>query len=62
MLEKELHSFDDALGYLAAEDYAAEREAVLAGLRGDGVVTLDETAQHFPIALANAYLDTRQTI
>jgi len=62
MLEKELHSFDDALGYLAAEDYAAEREAVLAGLRGDGVVTLDETAQHFPIALANAYLDTRQII
>jgi uncharacterized protein (DUF58 family) len=62
MLEKELHSFDDALGYLAAEDYAAEREAVLAGLRGDGVVTLDETAQRFPIALANAYLDTRQII
>jgi len=62
MLEKELHNFDDALGYLAAEDYAAEREAVLAGLRGDGIVTLDETAQQFPIALANAYLDTREII
>ena len=62
MLDKDLHSFDDALGYLAAEDYAAEREAVLAGLRGDGIVTLDETAQHFPIALANTYLDTREII
>lgn len=62
MLEKDLHSFDDALGYLAAEDYAAEREGVLAGLRGDGIVTLDETAQQFPVALANVYLDTRQII
>lgn len=62
MLDQDLHSFDDALGYLAAEDYAAEREAVLAGLRGDGIVTLDETAQQFPVALANTYLDTRQII
>jgi len=35
---------------------------VLTALRADGIVTLDETAQHFPIALANAYLDTRQII
>lgn len=62
MLDKDLHSFDDALGYLAAEDYAAEREVVLAGLKADGIVTLDETARHFPISLANAYLDTRQII
>lgn len=62
MLDGELKTFDDALGYLAAQDYAAEREAVLAGLRADGIVTLDETAQHFPIALANSYLDTRQII
>ena len=62
MLEKDLESFDDALGYLAAHDYAAEREGVLAALRADGIVTLDETAQQFPIALANTYLDTRQII
>ncbi len=62
MLEKDLRSFDDALGYLAAEDYAAEREAVLAGLRSDGVVTLDETAEAFPVALANCYLDSRAAI
>jgi len=62
MREKELRNFDDALAYLAAEDYAAERERVLAGLEGDGIVTLDETAQRFPVALANAYLDRRQSI
>jgi uncharacterized protein (DUF58 family) len=62
MMDKDLTSFEDALGYLAAHDYAAEREAVLATLRADGIVTLDETAQQFPIALANAYLDTRQII
>lgn len=62
MLEKDLYNFDDALGYLAAQDYASEREAVLAGLRGDGIITLDETAQQFPIALTNTYLDTRQII
>ena len=62
MLEEELNTFDDALGYLAAQDYSAEREGVLAALRADGIVTLDETAQQFPIALANAYLDTRQII
>ena len=62
MLEKELQNFDDALGYLAAQDYAREREKVLAGLRGDGVVTLDETARDFPVALANTYLDHREII
>jgi uncharacterized protein (DUF58 family) len=62
MMDKELVSFEDALGYLAAHDYASEREAVLATLKADGIVTLDETAQQFPIALANAYLDTRQII
>ena len=62
MMDKDLTSFEDALGYLAAHDYAAERETVLATLRADGIVTLDETAQQFPIALANAYLDTRQII
>jgi len=62
MLDGEVANFDDALGYLAAQDYSAEREGVLANLRSHGVVTLDETAQKFPVALANRYLDTRETI
>ena len=62
LLNKEVQNFDDALGYLGAEDYAAEREATLARLRAEGIVTIDATAQKFPVALANCYLDTRETI
>lgn len=62
MLDKDLHTFDDALGYLAAQNYAAERQNVLATLKADGIVTLDETAKEFPIALTNTYLDTREVI
>ena len=62
MLDDEVANFDDALGYLAAQDYSSERERVLVNLRSYGVVTLDETAQTFPVALANRYLDTRESI
>ena len=62
MLNDEVANFDDALGYLAAQDYSSERERVLANLRSHGVVALDETAQGFPVALANRYLDARETI
>ena len=62
MMDKDLVGFEDALGYFAAHDYAAERQDVLTTLKADGIVTLDETAQEFPIALANTYLDTRQII
>ena len=62
MLDKEVGTFDDALGYLAAQDYSAERERVLANLQSHGVVTLDETAQNFPVALANRYLGARESI
>lgn len=62
MMDKDLVGFEDALGYFAAHDYAAERQDVLTTLKADGIVTLDETAQEFPVALANTYLDTRQII
>jgi uncharacterized protein (DUF58 family) len=62
MLNDEVANFDGALGFLAAQDYSSERERVLANLRSHGVVALDETAQRFPEALANRYLDTRETI
>ena len=62
MLDNEVASFDDALGYLAAQDYSSERERVLANLQSHGIVTLDETAQNFPVALANRYLGARETI
>jgi len=62
MVEREVVSFDDALGYLAAQDYSAERDRALATLDADGIETIDETAQKFPVALANRYLETRQNI
>ena len=63
LLEKEeFADSDEALSYLGAESYAAERAAALRGLSSQGIVTLDETAQNFPTALANCYLDSRESI
>ncbi|MGC6425730.1 MAG: DUF58 domain-containing protein [Akkermansiaceae bacterium] len=62
MLDDEVKTFDQALGYLAATEYAREREQTLSTLRADGIITIDETAQTFPVALANCYLDTREII
>ncbi|MDB4804599.1 DUF58 domain-containing protein [Akkermansiaceae bacterium] len=62
LLDKKVQNFDDALGYLGAEDHAKEREMTLSRLRGEGIVTLDARAKNFPVALANCYLDTREII
>lgn len=62
MLNDEVQTFDDALGYLAAKDYAREREQTLLALQTDGIITIDETAQNLPVAIANCYLDTREMI
>jgi len=62
MMGRKVQNFEDALGYLAAEDYAATREVTLSQLQRDGIVTIDETAKNFPVALANRYLDTRERI
>ncbi len=52
--------FDDALFAAAGQGYLAERQAFLATLRDHGVLTLDETADGLPAALANAYLDIKR--
>ena len=57
-----MQTFDDALGYLAAKDYAREREQTLLALQTDGIITVDETVQNLPVAIANCYLDTREMI
>jgi len=62
LLEKKVTDLDSTLSYLAAHDYCGERERTLERLRSFGVTTLDETAQAFPVALANSYLDTRELI
>lgn len=54
-----VEGFREALRFSAAERYDAEREEVLASLRGHGVLTLDVPAQELPVALANRYLDIK---
>ena len=50
---------EDALSYGTLCTYFAEREKLLHNLRSHRILTLDETAQTFPIALANSYLDLK---
>ncbi len=52
-------SFDDALLQAAAAGYLAERAGFLSTLRDQGILTIDETPQALPAALANAYLDIK---
>ncbi|MEM9479969.1 MAG: DUF58 domain-containing protein [Verrucomicrobiota bacterium] len=58
--EAEVRSLDDALSYHSAHLYSESREEVLFRLRNYGVLTLDETAQAMPVALANSYLEIKQ--
>ena len=61
-LDQEVVGVDDALSYLAVKDYVSEREAVLKEIASHGILTLDETAQNFPVALANQYLKARDAV
>jgi uncharacterized protein (DUF58 family) len=56
---KPILSMDDALAYGALEHYFGERRGVLETLRSRRVLTVDETAQALPVALANRYLDVK---
>ena len=58
----EVDDVDSALAWLAIKDYGRERAEVLRKLSAHGVVTVDETAQNFPVALANRYLDLRAAL
>ena len=59
-LQKPVGGFDDALMHAAAAGYLADRATFLGTLRDQGVLTLDETAQGLPAALASAYLDIKR--
>lgn len=49
----------DALRFGALTHYFAERRRVLESLRARRVLTVDESAQMLPVALANKYLDIK---
>jgi len=53
-------NFNDALLNSAGHAYLEERAHFLAKLRDHGVMTLDETAEGLPSALANMYLDIKK--
>ncbi|MGE9268761.1 MAG: DUF58 domain-containing protein, partial [Verrucomicrobiales bacterium] len=62
LVDQPIHDLESSLGYLAALDYQMEREETLRRLGAHGIVTIDETARKFPVALANAYLATREAL
>jgi len=58
-LTRPVDAFGGALKFLAADRYVSERHEILAGLAARGILTLDTTAQHLAVALANRYLDIK---
>ncbi len=48
-----------ALQYGALSHYFGERRRLLESLRARRVLTVDESAQMLPVALANKYLDVK---
>jgi len=54
-----VRGFSDALKFVAADRYFAERREVLAELGARGILTLDVPAQELAIGLANRYLDIK---
>jgi len=57
--EKPITNLQEALTYGALCHYDQERAHLLDSLRAQRIVTVDETAQGLPVALANRYLDLK---
>jgi uncharacterized protein (DUF58 family) len=58
-LSRPVDTHASALRHLAAGHYAQERREILATLGALGILTLDSTAEEFPVALANRYTDIK---
>jgi uncharacterized protein (DUF58 family) len=54
-----VQNLSDALEFGAMTHYFAERRLLLENLRAKRVLTVDESAQMLPVALANRYLDVK---
>jgi len=59
--ERPVESFDDALLYGASQLYLEERGSLLQRIRGTGTIVVDAVASGLPVALANAYLQVKQS-
>ena len=60
-LEKDLVTAKDANGYLGALAYEEDIEQLVADARGRGLSAVHESLDTFPIALANQFLDLRNS-
>lgn len=56
---QKVQTLHDALSFGALCSYFQQRERLLESLRANRVMTIDETAQNLPVALANRYLDIK---
>jgi uncharacterized protein (DUF58 family) len=59
--QREVGSLDEALEYLAVDDYSNRRRLNHAQLRGKGAYVLDVTARQLPVAMVNQYLDLKRS-
>ncbi len=59
--QRPVESFDDAVLFSASQLYLEERRALLERIRGAGAVVVDTVAPELPVALANAYLQLKQS-
>jgi uncharacterized protein (DUF58 family) len=59
--ETPVQSFDEALLYGASQLYLQERRSLLERIRGTGAIVVDSTAPGLPVALANAYIQVKQS-
>lgn len=57
--EEPVLNFQEAMAYGALCHYSLQRQALLESLRARRIITVDETAQRLPVALANSYLDLK---
>ena len=56
---QKVQTLHDALSFGALCSYFQQRERLLENLRASRIMTIDETAQNLPVALANRYLDIK---
>lgn len=58
-VKRPVDTFDQALDLSAVHLYLRDRRRLFEELQSYGILTVDETAQHLPIALTNKYLDIK---
>lgn len=58
-LDQPIHHLDHALDFTATHLYLKDRQEAFNKVESHGILTLDETSERFPIALANQYLNIK---